>query len=200
MIGGSGLISTSPPAPPAAWIWRQVVEATPLGRQPTFLIHDRDADYGFDFDERLANLGIRVKNGRSRSNSTLLPTRRQIAILADVRIRPARPAYVRRCGSLGPRSRAREPGPLASAPGRLEHQPASPPPWSRSCSGGLDSPHTELKGLIGRISPRESPLGNRAHPWGVAEARHRGEQPFHPALPMATTAGRATTSGGGPSY
>ena len=46
-------------SPSAAWIWRQVVEATPLGRQPTCLIHDRDADYGGDFDERLANLGIR---------------------------------------------------------------------------------------------------------------------------------------------
>jgi len=45
-------------SPTAAWIWRQVVEATSLGRRPTFLIHDRDADYGGDFDERLANLGI----------------------------------------------------------------------------------------------------------------------------------------------
>ncbi len=31
-------------SPTAAWIWRQVIEATPLGRQPKFLIHDRDAD------------------------------------------------------------------------------------------------------------------------------------------------------------
>jgi transposase InsO family protein len=45
-------------SPTAAWIWRQVLEATTLGRQPKFLIHDRDADYGRDFDERLANLGI----------------------------------------------------------------------------------------------------------------------------------------------
>jgi len=45
-------------SPTAAWIWRQVLEATPLGRQPKFLIHDRDADYGRDFDERLVNLGI----------------------------------------------------------------------------------------------------------------------------------------------
>jgi len=44
--------------PTAAWIWRQVLEATPLARQPKFLIHDRDAAYGGDFDERLANLGI----------------------------------------------------------------------------------------------------------------------------------------------
>jgi putative transposase len=45
-------------SPTAAWIWQQVMEATPLGRQPKFLIHDRDADYGGDFDGRLANLGI----------------------------------------------------------------------------------------------------------------------------------------------
>ena len=45
-------------SPTAAWIWRQVVEATPLGRQPKFLIHDRDADYRRDFDERLAKLDI----------------------------------------------------------------------------------------------------------------------------------------------
>ena len=45
-------------SPTAAWIWRQVLEATQLGQQPTFLIHDRDADYGADFDERLAKLEI----------------------------------------------------------------------------------------------------------------------------------------------
>ncbi len=45
-------------SPTAAWIWRQVVEATPLGRQAKFLIHDRDVDYSGDFDERLATLGI----------------------------------------------------------------------------------------------------------------------------------------------
>jgi len=46
-------------SPTAAWIWQQVLEASPLGRQPKFLIHDGDADYGGDFDERLAKLGIR---------------------------------------------------------------------------------------------------------------------------------------------
>ena len=45
-------------SPAAAWIWRQLIAATPLSRQPKFLIHDRDADYGSDFDERLATLGI----------------------------------------------------------------------------------------------------------------------------------------------
>jgi len=45
-------------SPTAAWIWRQVVEATQLGRLPKFLIHDRDADYGGDFDQQLAKLAI----------------------------------------------------------------------------------------------------------------------------------------------
>jgi hypothetical protein len=42
----------------AAWIWRQLVEATPWGRHPTHLIHDRDAVHGRDIDARLAKLGI----------------------------------------------------------------------------------------------------------------------------------------------
>ena len=44
--------------PTAAWIWRQLLEATPWGRQPAHLIHDRDASYGVDFDPKLARLGI----------------------------------------------------------------------------------------------------------------------------------------------
>jgi transposase InsO family protein len=46
------------PSPSAAWIWRQLLEATPWGRQPAHLIHDRDAVYGRDIDARLAGLGI----------------------------------------------------------------------------------------------------------------------------------------------
>ncbi len=45
-------------SPTAAWIWQQLLEATPWGRQPKFLIHDRDAVYGGDFDRQLACLGI----------------------------------------------------------------------------------------------------------------------------------------------
>ncbi len=45
-------------SPTAAWIWHQLVEATPWGRQPKYLIHDRDAVYGGDFDRRLAGQGI----------------------------------------------------------------------------------------------------------------------------------------------
>jgi transposase InsO family protein len=45
-------------SPTAAWIWQQLLEAIPWGRQPAYLIHDRDAVYGRDFDARTSRLGI----------------------------------------------------------------------------------------------------------------------------------------------
>jgi len=45
-------------SPTAARIWHQLLEATAWGRQPTHLIHDRDAVYGRDFDARAGGLGI----------------------------------------------------------------------------------------------------------------------------------------------
>jgi transposase InsO family protein len=44
--------------PTAAWVWRQVVEATAWGRRPRFLLRDRDSVYGGDFGRRLAALSI----------------------------------------------------------------------------------------------------------------------------------------------
>ena len=44
--------------PAAAWVWRQVVEATAWGRRPRFLLRDRDSVYGGAFGSRLAALGI----------------------------------------------------------------------------------------------------------------------------------------------
>ncbi len=44
--------------PTAAWIWRQVIEATAWGRQPQHLIRDRDNVYGADFESNLASSGI----------------------------------------------------------------------------------------------------------------------------------------------
>jgi transposase InsO family protein len=44
--------------PTAAWVWRQLVEATAWGRRPRFLLRDRDAVYGCDFAQRAAALGI----------------------------------------------------------------------------------------------------------------------------------------------
>ena len=38
--------------PTAAWVWRQLVEATPWGRRPKHLVRDRDSVYGGDFRAR----------------------------------------------------------------------------------------------------------------------------------------------------
>jgi transposase InsO family protein len=44
--------------PTAAWVWRQLVEATPWGRRPKYQIRDRDTIYGGDFRARAKALGI----------------------------------------------------------------------------------------------------------------------------------------------
>ena len=45
-------------SPTAAWVWRQLLEATPWGRRPRYLVRDRDAAYGGDFVPRARRLGI----------------------------------------------------------------------------------------------------------------------------------------------
>src|SRR5262245_15102016 len=44
-------------SPTAAWIWRQLIEATPWGRAPGYLVRDRDAVYGRGFVQRARGLG-----------------------------------------------------------------------------------------------------------------------------------------------
>ena len=44
--------------PTAEWVWRQVIEATPWGAKPRFLIRDRDRSYGGDFIARAKRIGI----------------------------------------------------------------------------------------------------------------------------------------------
>jgi putative transposase len=46
--------------PSAAWVWQQVIEATPGGRQPGYLLRDRDAVYGGDFVPRARRRGIQT--------------------------------------------------------------------------------------------------------------------------------------------
>ena len=46
--------------PSAAWVWQQVIEATPWGRQPGYLLRDRDAVYGGDFVPRARRRGIQT--------------------------------------------------------------------------------------------------------------------------------------------
>jgi transposase InsO family protein len=72
-------------SPTAAWVWQQLIEATPWGRQPKYLIHDRDA-YGHKFGGRLARLGIasvRTPVRAPRANAIaerLVPTLRSEAL------------------------------------------------------------------------------------------------------------------------
>jgi len=44
--------------PTAAWVWRQVLEATPWGQKPRHLLRDRDAVSGRDFRQRARRIGI----------------------------------------------------------------------------------------------------------------------------------------------
>ena len=44
--------------PTAQWIWRQVVEATPWGTRPSYVIRDHDRSYGTDFIQSAARIGI----------------------------------------------------------------------------------------------------------------------------------------------
>jgi len=44
--------------PTAAWVWRQLIEATPWGNKPRHLLRDRDAVYGRDFRRRARRIGI----------------------------------------------------------------------------------------------------------------------------------------------
>jgi len=45
--------------PTAAWVWRQLIEATPWNRKPHYLIHDHDRVWGADFGRRTSGLGIK---------------------------------------------------------------------------------------------------------------------------------------------
>ena len=44
--------------PHSEWVWRQLVEATPWGEGPRFLLRDRDRSYGRDFVARARRIGI----------------------------------------------------------------------------------------------------------------------------------------------
>jgi transposase InsO family protein len=45
--------------PTAAWVWRQIIEATPpWDQKPRHLLRDRDAVYGRDFRKRARRIGI----------------------------------------------------------------------------------------------------------------------------------------------
>jgi putative transposase len=62
--------------PTAAWVWQQLIEATPWARQPSHLIHDRDSVYGRDFDARARAMGITgVQTPRRAPNANAIAER-----------------------------------------------------------------------------------------------------------------------------
>ena len=46
--------------PTAPWLWRQLLEATPWGQQPRYLIRDRDRSYGGAFIGKARAIGIKT--------------------------------------------------------------------------------------------------------------------------------------------
>jgi len=46
--------------PNAIWVWRQLINATPWGTSPRFLVRDRDRSYGGDFVVRARGIGIQT--------------------------------------------------------------------------------------------------------------------------------------------
>jgi transposase InsO family protein len=47
--------------PTAAWAWRHLIEATPWGRHPRFLLRDRDRVYGSDFTSHAKAIGVETR-------------------------------------------------------------------------------------------------------------------------------------------
>ena len=46
--------------PTAEWVWRQLINATPWGTGPRYLIRDRDRSYGGDSVARARRIGIKT--------------------------------------------------------------------------------------------------------------------------------------------
>ena len=46
--------------PTAEWVWQQLREATPWGKQPKYVIRDRDCCYGGSFNTKAALMGIQA--------------------------------------------------------------------------------------------------------------------------------------------
>ena len=131
--------------PTAAWVWRQLVEATPWGRRPKRLIRDRDAVYGGEFRARAAGLGIEtiltpVRAPRANAVAErvigtlrrecldhLIPLDEQhlrtiLAAYADYynRDRPHRTLHLQSAASAGPPAHRTQPvDPFTAGPGRI---------------------------------------------------------------------------------
>ncbi len=87
--------------PSAAWVWRQLIEATPWDRKPDHLIHDRDRVWGGDFAVRAAALGIkslltpvRAPNANSIGERVVGTLRDHLIILGERHLRAVLAEFV----------------------------------------------------------------------------------------------------------
>ena len=131
--------------PTATWVWRQLINATPWGNSPRFLIRDRDRSYGGDFIERAKRIGIHTvltpiatpqANGIAER---LVGTFRRecldhIIIVNERHLRYALREFVRHYNEARPHQRW-----ISKLPsqGRDRPAPASGPIVSRPVLGGL---------------------------------------------------------------
>jgi hypothetical protein len=61
--------------PTAAWVWRQLIEATPWGTKPRHLLRDRDAVSGRDFRQRARRISVSTLSTRPSTRQRPTPSR-----------------------------------------------------------------------------------------------------------------------------
>lgn len=153
----------------AAWVWPQVMNATPWGRQPRYLIHDRDAVYGPDFGAKPAGLGI-------ASIRTPIRALRRTRLPSGLSGRTP--------GMPGPRGRAEREAPPRRAlrvPAAL--QPRSPSPDQPPGHAGYPSSDTHRSRSLSPGSGRAEPrlrTGRLEPGWNSAPLQHPAGACRHP--------------------
>src|SRR5262249_12419502 len=122
--------------PTGAWAAQQLHEATPEGCGPRFLLHDRDAKYGPEFDRLAAASGIEVIRTpirAPRANAVcerfLGSVRREcvdhVLVLGEWHLRRVLAEYVAHFNGARPHQGIDQRIPLAAA-AAPHHQPADP--------------------------------------------------------------------------
>ncbi len=126
--------------PTAAWVWRQVIEATPWGLKPKHLIRDRDRCYGTDFAEKAARIGIntvltpvRAPNANAVAERVIGTLRREcldhVIVLNEKHLRRVLREYIEHYNAMRPHRtlaldspEGRKPQEPPESPGRLRRR------------------------------------------------------------------------------
>ena len=154
------------PSDRRVWVWRQMIEATPWGQHPKYLIHDRDRVYGADFATRIARLAkLRKKE------APMMPVAPSISATPETSERTRQTVGVTR-GSATWRSRtpkaANRPTERTSGTSaRADPQPARPQPRSRRRAAAG-------RRLGSRHRPRRATPADHRHRYRLPHHRRRG--------------------------